>query len=63
MTLIAHLPEPTAEYGVPADQRLHLTIVDVRGETVVIEVYGPKSPDLFAATVTAAQSVIDTLRW
>ena len=34
------------EYGVPSDQRLQLTLLEVRGQTVVIEVYGPKSPEL-----------------
>jgi len=63
VALIAHRIEPKAMYGVAASERLRLTILDVRGETVVIEVYGPKDAQRFRSTVAIAQNVIDTFRF
>ncbi len=51
------------EYGVPSDQRLQLTLLEVRGQTVVIEVYGPKSPELFASAVAVTQPLIDSFKF
>jgi len=63
--LIARKTAPISEYGASAGSWLHLTILDVRGTTVLIEVYGPASASSseFAAAVAAAQPVIDTFRF
>lgn len=51
------------EYGLPADQRVLMTVVDVGGRTVVIESYGDQSPVMFASSIAAAKALIATFRF
>lgn len=51
------------EYGVLAPDRMHLTFVDVAGQTVVIAAYAPGTDAGFASAVVDAKSVIDTMRF
>ncbi len=52
-----------AEYGVPSDQRLLLTVVDVAGRTLVIESYGPIAADAFASSIGPARDIIASFRF
>jgi hypothetical protein len=52
-----------SEYGVPSDQRLHLTSVDVGGKTLVMEAYGPVDAAGFATTLQIVSPVIASMRF
>ena len=49
-----------AEYGVPADGRLLLTVVDIGGRTVVIQSYGPTDPTGFDRTMEPIRAIIES---
>ena len=62
MLLLTDTGEPPARaIGYVPDQRVRWTIVDVNGETVIIELVGPLSQ--FEASVAAAQPVVDSFRF
>ena len=52
-----------AEYGVPSDERLLLTVVDMAGRTLVIESYGPIAADAFASSIGPARDIIASFRF
>jgi hypothetical protein len=52
-----------SEYGMPWDQRLLMTVVDVDGKTVVIQSYGPQSATAFASSTAAVRQVIASFRF
>ncbi len=49
-----------AEYGVPADGRLLLTVVDIGERTVVIQSYGPADAAAFDRVMEPIRSLIDS---
>jgi len=59
------LTQPTdgGEYGLPWDQRLLMTVVDVGDRTVVIQSYGPASAEAFATSTANVKTLIATFRF
>ena len=58
--LTQRVEDQVAEYGVPSDGRLLLTVVDVGQRTVVIQSYGPESASEFDRTMEPVRSIIDS---
>ena len=52
--------DQVAEYGVPSDRRLLLTVVDIGSSTVVIQAYGPTDPTEFDRTMDPIRTIIDS---
>ena len=52
-----------SEYGLPSDQRLLFTVVDVGDRTVVILSYGPPDADAFAAGMGNIRDLVATFRF
>ena len=46
-----------------SDQRIRWIVLDVRGETVIVELVGPVAETSFLSSVAAAQSIVDSLRF
>jgi len=60
MLLTQRVEDQVAEYGVAADARLLLTVVDIGQRTVVIQSYGPTDPTEFDRTMEPIRAIIDT---
>jgi hypothetical protein len=54
-------PGRTITYNV--DQRVRWIVLDVRGETIIVELVGPVAESSFASSVERAQSIVDSLRF
>ena len=54
------MEDQVAEYGVPADERLLLTVVDIGQRTVVIQSYGPADATEFDRTMEPIRAIIDS---
>ena len=52
-----------SEYGLPSDQRLLVTVVDVGDRTVVMLTYGPGDADAFARPSEVIRDLIATFRF
>jgi hypothetical protein len=60
MLLTQRVEDQVAEYGVPADERLLLTVMDVGQRTVVIQSYGPTDATAFDRTMEPIKAVIES---
>jgi hypothetical protein len=54
-------PGRTITYNV--DQRVRWIVLDVRGETIIVELVGPPTESSFASAVERAQPIVDSLRF
>jgi hypothetical protein len=52
-----------SQYGLPADQRMLVTVVDVGDRTVVMLTYGPGDPSDFASSTAVIRDLIATFRF
>ena len=52
-----------SKYGLPADQRMLVTVVDVGDRTVVMLTYGPGDPDAFSSAMEVIRDLIATFRF
>jgi hypothetical protein len=59
--LLTDTGEPPARtLGYDTEQRVRWTVIDVRGETIIIELVGPAAERDFASSVEAVQPIIDS---
>jgi hypothetical protein len=58
--LTQRVEDQVAEYGVPSDERLLLTVVDIGNRTVVIQSYGPTDATEFDRTMGPIRAIIDS---
>jgi len=54
---------PGRAIGYDREQHVRWTVIDVRGETVIIELVGPAPEDQFASSVEAVQPIIDSFEF
>jgi hypothetical protein len=54
---------PGRAIGYHSDQRVRWIVVDVRGETIIVELVGPVAESSFTSSVAAAQPIVDSLRF
>ena len=52
-----------SKYGLPVDQRMLVTVVDVGDRTVVMLTYGPGDPDAFSSAMEVIRDLIATFRF
>ena len=52
-----------SQYGLPVDQRMLVTVVDVGDRTVVMLTYGPGNPDAFSSAMEVIRDLIATFRF
>ncbi len=52
-----------SQYGLPVDQRMLVTVVDVGDRTVVMLTYGPGDPDAFGSAMEVIRDLIATFRF
>ena len=52
-----------SQYGLPVDQRMLVTVVDVGERTVVMLTYGPGDPDAFSSAMEVIRDLIATFRF
>ena len=58
--LTQRVEDQVAEYGLPSDERLLLTVVDIGNRTVVIQSYGPPDATEFGRTMEPIRAIIDS---
>ena len=54
---------PGRAIGYHIDQRVRWIVLDVRGETIIVELVGPSAERSFDSSVAAAQPIVDSLRF
>ena len=54
---------PGRTIGYTANQRVRWTVLDVRGETIIVELVGPAGGSEFTSSLEAAQVVVDTFKF
>jgi hypothetical protein len=54
---------PGRTIGYTVNQRVRWTVLDVRGETIIVELVGPAGGSEFTSSMAAAQSVVDTFKF
>jgi len=54
---------PGRTLGYHTDQRVRWIVLDVRGETIIVELVGPLAESSFASSVTRAQPIVDSLKF
>lgn len=54
---------PGRAIGYHIDQRVRWIVLDVRGETIIVELVGPSAESSFDSSVAAAQPIVDSLRF
>lgn len=62
MLLTQRVGDQIAEYGLPSDERLLLTVVNVGQRTAVIQSYGPKDQAAFDAAMEPIKAIIASFR-
>lgn len=50
-------------YGVDTSDRMHLVILDVGGQTVIVQAYGGIEDAVFTADIDKVQPLIDSFRF
>jgi hypothetical protein len=60
MLLTQAVGDQVAEYGLPSDGRLLLTLIDIGSFTVVVQAYGPTDPTEFDRTMGPVRTIIDS---
>jgi hypothetical protein len=54
---------PGRTIGYTVNQRVRWTVLDVRGETIIVELVGPAGGSEFTSSLEAAQVVVDTFKF
>jgi hypothetical protein len=54
---------PGRTIGYTVNQRVRWTVLDVRGETIIVELVGPAGASEFTSSLVAAQAVVDTFKF
>jgi hypothetical protein len=54
---------PGRTIGYHSDQRVRWIVLDVRGETIIVELVGPAGESSFTSSVAAAQPIVDSFRF
>ena len=54
---------PGRTIGYTVNQRVRWTVLDVRGETIIVELVGPAGGSEFTSSLAAAQAVVDTFKF
>jgi len=54
---------PGRAIGYTVNQRVRWTVVDVRGEAIIVELVGPAGGTEFTSSLEAAQAVVDTFKF
>jgi hypothetical protein len=50
-------------YGVAVDSTMHLVLLDIRGQTVIVQAYGSTTEDVFRSQMEIIQPIIDSFRF